>query len=144
MNKSLLTVLIVVGSIGFLACLACGGFGLWAFKSLSTDLPAAQEAADAFLDDLKSDRIETAYAKTSGAFRNAQTLERFRGLVDQSSSVKTHTSRTFDGGRIFHGPGGKQATITMTLRSPNGATPCILTLVPEDDQWKVQALNIQH
>jgi hypothetical protein len=143
MNKTLLTVLIVLGSIGFLGCLLCGGCGLWAFKTLSTDLPPAQEAADAFLDDLRSDRMKAAYARTSTGFQSAQTFERFGKYVDQFSTLKIHASRTFDGGRVFQGTGGKQVTIKMTLHSANKAMPCVLTLVPENGEWKVQYLNIQ-
>jgi hypothetical protein len=143
MNRGPLIILIVFGSIALLAILACAGCGLWAFKALSTDLPPAREAAEAFLDDLKSDRLEAAYAKTSTGFRNAQTFERFGDYVDKFSTLTTHTSRTFDGGRVFQGTGGKQVTIKMTLHSANNAMPCILTLVPEDGQWKVQYLNIQ-
>jgi hypothetical protein len=142
-NRTLLIVLIVLGSAGLLVVLACAGCGLWTFKALSTDLPPAREAADAFLDDLKFDRVKEAYAKTSQGFQNAQTFERFRDYVDKFSTLKTHTSRTFDGGRVFQGTGGKQATITMTLHSANKAMPCILTMVPEDGEWKVQYLSIQ-
>jgi hypothetical protein len=142
-NRTLVIILAVVGSIGILAILACAGCGLWAFKALSTDLPPAREAAEAFLDDLKSDRIKAAYAKTSTGFQNAQTFERFGDYVDKFPTLKAHSSRTLDGGRVFQGTGGMQATIKMTLHSANKATPCILTMVPEDGQWKVQYLNIQ-
>jgi hypothetical protein len=142
MNKTLLIVLIVVGSVGLLATLTCAGCGLWAFKALSTDMPAARGAADAFLVDLKSGDVGAAYSKTSRGFQSAQTSERFRDLVERVSMFTTHTSRTFDGGRVYQGTDGTKATFKVTLHSANDAMPCTLTLVREDGQWKVQQMNI--
>ena len=122
--------------------IVCGGCGIWLFKSIATDIPPAQAAANVFMDDLKADRVDPAYASTSSGFKSTESLEKFRDFVKRLDTFKTQTSRSFDSSMIHHGTYGKQATLKMTLHAPNNAMSCTLTMVEENGQWKVQRLNV--
>jgi hypothetical protein len=131
-----------MGVLGFGGVLLCAGLLYFAVKTMGTDIPAAQAAGDSFLGDLKSDRVEAAYAKSTKAFQSGQTLEEFKVFLDRFSIFKTHTSKSSSGVHVFHGTGGKQATIKMTLISENNAMSCTLVLIEESGEWLVQKLTV--
>lgn len=120
----------------------CGGCSIWMFKSIATDIPPAQAAADAFMDDLKADRIDAAYAATSSTFKGTTSPEKFREFVNRFDTLKTQTSRSFNNSMVHHGTSGKQVTLKMTLHAPNNAMSCTMIMVEENGQWKVLRLNV--
>jgi hypothetical protein len=141
-NKTVWIILGIGGAVLLVIVVACAGFGFWAMKSLTTDLPAAQASCDAFFDLLKADRVDAAYASTTKGFQSTTTTEKFREFVERYATLKAHNSRTFGNGNIFQGTGGKQATLHVTLLSANNATSCTVILMQEDGQWKVHQVNI--
>jgi len=141
-KKPLFTILAILGGLGVLMIVVCGGCSIWLFKSIATDIPPAQAAADAFFDDLKADRVDAAYAATSSAFKSTESPEKFREFVKRFDTLKTQTSRSFTNSMVHHGTGGKQVNLKMTLHSPNNAMSCTLIMVDENGQWKVQRLNV--
>jgi hypothetical protein len=141
-NKVILIVLAVVGGVGLVVVLACAGCGIWAFKSITKDIPPAQASADAFLDDLKAGRTDAAYGSASSSFKTTQTLEQFREFVNRFDTLKTQITRSTESSRLFQGTGGKKVTLKMTLQSPNNAMSCTLIMVEENGQWKVERLSV--
>jgi hypothetical protein len=141
-GKKIALILAIVGGVGLICLLACGGCGYWMFKAFTTDLPAAQASANAFLDDLQSSRIESAYGQTTQGFQASMTLQQFRDFLKQYSTFTSQTSRTQNGFRVYSGTGGKQATVQMTLRTSNNAMTCTLILMQEGEQWKVHHLSV--
>ncbi len=141
-NKTLFIILGVIGGLGLVMVAGCAGCGFWMFRAISTDIPPAQASADAFLADLQAGRIDVAYASTSGSFQSAQSLPQFREFVSRFATLKSHTSHSYDNSMIHHGTAGKQAVLKTTLRSPDNAMSCTLTVVQESGQWKVQGISV--
>jgi hypothetical protein len=141
-NTTLWIVLGVAAAFVVLLGLGCGGIALWTFARLAADAPAARARADAFLDELKADRVEAAYASTSRGFQANVSLEQFRGMTRAFPALTTHTSRTVQAIRVYSGTGGRQATFRAGLQSPTGALSCTLTLITEDGEWKVHHLSV--
>ena len=140
------TTWIILGAAGCGLVLVCSGalalLVVWGFKSFTTDFPAAQAAADQFLDKLQADKVNDAYALTSTKFHAEQSREQFEGFVKRFETLTRHTSRTQNGFRLFQGPDGKRASIQMTLNAPNNAMTCTLVLTEEAGTWKVEMITV--
>jgi hypothetical protein len=135
----------IVGGVAAIAgavCLVCCGAGVWFFSSMAAEVPVATAAADEFLDDLKAQRIDEAYSRTTTAFQNASTIENFRGLLQAAPIVTGHTTRQVQLSRIFKNTNGSIATFRVTFTSQDSSGGATLTMAKEDDQWKVMGLNI--
>lgn len=141
-NKAIIIVLAIVGFFGLLMIVLCAGCGIWMYKSFTRDIPPAQTAANAFLDDLKADRIDAAYAGTSSTFKSAESLDQFREFVKKYDGFRTNVSRSFDFKQINQTTSGKRVNFKMTLTSPNNALSCSLTMLEENGQWKVERLTV--
>lgn len=141
-KKALVIVLAIVGFFGMLMIALCAGCGIWMFKSFTRDIPPAQAAANAFLDDLKADRIDAAYNSASTAFKSAQSLDQFREFVKKFETFKTHASRSFDYNQINQTTSGKRATFKLTLTSPNNAMSCTMVVFEENAVWKVERVSV--
>jgi hypothetical protein len=141
-NKTVLIILALVGGVGLVLVLICGGLAFWLFRSIASELPAAQASANAFLVDLQANRLDVAYASTTRGFRSNLSLEQFRGFVNAFPALTTHKSRSLQLGNIYQGTGGHQASFGAALQAPTGAMSCTLTLITEDGQWKVHHLSV--
>ena len=84
---------LVVGGI-LLVLLVCGGLVFWLFRGMGQEVPVAQACADTFLQALRTNRIDEAYAQTSPAFQAKTTIEQFRAFVKAFPALSTHTSAT--------------------------------------------------
>lgn len=137
------TVIALILGIGGLAFLVCCGGGLYFFGNMAiNEVPAARKAAEAFIDDLKADRIEEAYARTATIFQNATTEDQFRALLDVYPAATTHTSRTIQLVNMHGGTRGGTAVFRVTFEGPDGTSGCTLSMVKENGEWKVAGLNL--
>ena len=136
---------VLLAGVGCVVLLVCGGLVgvgvMWAARVFTTDLPAADAAASHFLDLLRENRLDDAYAAASDGFKARESPEQFRAFVGRFETLTTATSRTTNGFRIFQGADGKQAFLQVTLHAPNNATTCTLTLV-EEGGWKVDRITV--
>jgi hypothetical protein len=139
------SLLLILGGIGCAVLLGCGGLialGIWGISKVATEITPATEAANQFLDHLQKNQIDRAYDLTSRDFRGHTTKEQFADYVKRFEMFGKHTSREASSTYIFKNQNGTQATIKMTLKSPNNAMTCTVVLVPEQDSWKVNSLNV--
>ena len=141
-NKTTWVILGVVGGLGVVVLAACGLGGFVAFRSITTDIPPAQAAADAFLADLQAGRIDAAYAGTSSTFKSGQAEPQFREFVNRFTMLKTQTSHSYENSVINYTPAGKRAVLKATLRSPDNALSCTIIVLQENGQWKVESIRI--
>src|SRR5262245_25735025 len=136
---------LILGLIGgglILLVVVCGGATIWFFQGLSAETPLAQASAEAFLEDLRANRIEAAYAQTSQGFQAKTTEEQFVAFVKAFPVLTTHRSSTLALQGLQRGTKGTNASFAATLRGPNGAGTCRVLLIKEGEVWKVQALNV--
>jgi hypothetical protein len=132
-----------VGVIGLLGCLACFGFGFWAFKTGVKELEGSQAAADSFLDQLKANQVQQAYDSASADFKSQQTLAQFTAFVAANPILTKHTSRAMAAGFNFSAVNNvKTATIPYTLSGPTGDTTCTVTLTDSGTGWQVSKLDL--
>lgn len=143
-TKVLIIVLVCVAVIGLLGCLACFGFGFWAFNTAKKELEASQAAADSFFDQLKANQIQQAYQSTSSDFKTQQTLAQFTKFVTANPILTQHTSRNADMGgfNLSAVNNVKTATLPYTLSGPTGNTNCTITLTDSGAGWQVKNLTI--
>ncbi len=137
--------LLILGGVGCVILLGCGGLiavAIWGFSTLATQLPQATDAANEFLSQLQQNQVDGAYALTSTDFRRRNTQEQFADFVKKFEMFGKHTSRELNGANLFQNQSGKQVIIKMTLHSPNNAMTCTLELVEEEGAWKVNKLTV--
>jgi hypothetical protein len=131
---------LIVGA-AILLLLACGGAVYWFFSGLNDEIPLAEAGARAFLNELRANRVEAAYAQTSSVFRANTSEEQFRAHLNKFPAFTNHGAATFAFQRIFRGTGGTNATFVATLIGANARTSCQITLVKEDDVWRVYRVD---
>jgi hypothetical protein len=138
-------ILLLVGGIGCIILVVCGGLialAIWGVSSFATKLAPAMEASDQFFDELQQNQIDRAYLLTSKEYRKRTSSEQFADYIKQFEMFGKHTSRQISSTHIFTNQNGSTATIKMTLKSPNNAMTCTLTLIDEHGNWKVNTLNV--
>ncbi|HEV3384576.1 MAG TPA: hypothetical protein VG097_07155 [Gemmata sp.] len=138
-------ILLLVGGIGCVVLVVCGGLialAIWGFSSFATKLAPAMEAAEEFFGELQENQIDRAYLLTSKEYRRRTSSEQFADYIKQFEIFGKHTSRQISSTHIFTNQNGSTVTIKMTLKSPNNAMTCTLTLIEEQGSWKVNTLNV--
>lgn len=131
--------------IGCVVVLGCGGLfavGLYWGMNAFKQLPEAIDAADRFLAQLQHNQVTEAYELTSREYRARNTPEQFEEFIKEYKIFTHHASRQTGGANIFQNNAKTQAIIHMTLKSPDNALTCTLTLVQEDGEWKVDKLTV--
>src|SRR5207302_795871 len=132
---------LIVGGLVLIA-LVCGGIVFWFFRGLQEEVPLAQASAEAFLKDLRANRVDAAHAQTSMGFK-AKTLEEpFRAFVKAFPILTTHQSASLALQGMYRGTNGTTAIFVATLMGPNGPGSCRITLIKEGEDWKVHGLNV--
>jgi hypothetical protein len=142
------TVWIVLGIVGGLLLLVCGGCiigGFFIWKSpLGQKVQAAtgaQLAAQDFFQRLGSGNVETAYNATSKGFQSRQSLAQFRAFVDRNPGLKSAQNPTFqvDANSMTETSSKFQVIIPTTSGATLNGT---LRMIKEGDQWKVDDFTI--
>jgi hypothetical protein len=144
-NRSNRNLWVILGGIGCLVLLVCGGLVamvFWGVSAFTKDLPEVERASTEFFDAIKAGNLEIAYGKTTAAYQAQNPPDQFAAFIRRFETLSKHTTRTMNGLNIFTGTGGKQARIQMTLNAPNNATTCTLILVDEAGVWKINQISV--
>jgi hypothetical protein len=99
---------------------------------------SAGDVHAAFLQDLKSGNAEAAYGRTTAAFRQRQSLDQFRALVNKAPGL-----RNFKSSSNASSSTGSTAKVDGTVTSPAGQTSYTVELVHEPDGWKVDQFTVR-
>lgn len=135
---------VVLGTtVGFflLCVLPCGGLVLFGSRMFG-ELNVARVTGEAFMENLRKQNIDDAYALTAPEFRARVTSKELRRTVDRYPAFTTQTNRSMGGLRILQKPAGPQAIIQYHLSAPNNTLTVTLILVKVQDQWRVESMNI--
>ncbi len=141
-SNFLVIILVAVVGGGFALLLCCGGCGFWFYRMYSSNMPAAEASANAFLDDLQDGRIEAAYASTSMGFQAATNLNQFRDFAKQFPALTMPANRNIESRSLNSTTSGKQATFKIVLNAPNNGITCTVIVTEENGQWKVLRFNV--
>jgi hypothetical protein len=143
-----------VKTLAILLCIATGlvlicGFGLyWLFSPPSAS--GAQNAADAFLNDLGEGNIDAAFGRT--ALGSEVSLRLFRDYVNQHPALRTQRSRSIKVRGVFgRGIGIYHAIVDATVTGPHNSVSLVLdlgmgTLIAggkTHDEWKVDGFSVR-
>jgi hypothetical protein len=144
--RSSWTLWIVLGAVGCVTVIGCLGLlamaGYFGYRAFATDMPAARDVADQFLDLLQENKIDEAYHLTSPGFRRRQDAAQFARFIQDFESFTRHTSRTQNGIRLFQDGSGKRVFIQMTLNAPKNAMTCTVVLIEDGGDWLVDQITM--
>lgn len=139
-NRTVLLVVLLVAGVLLLGGLACGGLvalAVYGVNMAVTQMATLTTTTDAFLNDLQANRVQAAYDQTSGGFHQRLSPEQFAALVKKYPALTTWTSHSYGGFQVNTTPGAARVTVRVTLVGPNNSLSCVLVLVEEGGQWKV-------
>jgi hypothetical protein len=120
----------------------CGWLIVQIVRIVSYEMLSAQEAAEAFLDDLASNRMKSAYARTSATLQTKYGFEEWSQRVELCPILKTHTSRSVRGVRLTYQPDGLVASVQLVVNDPTISLSCTVILRKEEQEWKVEHLTV--
>jgi hypothetical protein len=136
-----LIVLLAVGIPVLCGLVCCGGLGYLGWGAVKGVL-AATENAKTFLSDLSAKRVDEAYKSTSSGFKKSSTLDDFRTFVAKYPAFTGSSNPAFSGWQLLQGPGPKKTVVRATVVSGANSVTCTITLVMEDDVWKVDGFTV--
>jgi hypothetical protein len=141
-SSSSKTIWIILGIVGGLFLLVCGGCviaGFLIWGKIGGPVKA-QLAAQEFVQELGSMGPEAAYKRTSKGFQSRQSPAQFRAFVDRNPGLKSAQMPTFqvdpntmsDTSSKFH----------ATIPTASGTIFGTIKMVKEGDEWKVDEFTI--
>jgi hypothetical protein len=136
---------LILGGIGCVILVCCGGLtgiGIWGFNAFKTQLEPAIGTSNQFLDLLQQKQVDQAYALTSSGYRARTTEAQFAEFLKKFEMFGQATSHSMTSANVFKNQSGSRVVVKMTLNSPNNAMSCTLTLVKEQENWKVDGLAV--
>jgi hypothetical protein len=150
-NQTVLIILLVLGGLGLVVILACAGIAYYAFTLVKDvggaiqagleDVQHSRKAAEAFLADVRANRLDAAYQATTDDFRKRMNRQGFDEFVRRNPTFGQATDiEDTDWGPAL----GKQAAYTeFALKRPGRQNPeYALKLVKEAGAWKVDLVEV--
>jgi hypothetical protein len=147
-SRTVVWVIVIVAAVIVAALLVCAGVGYLAVKALQQvaasakdlmqDMQSAQVLGPDFLSDLKADRIDAAYARTSASYQKEWSPQAFRDFLKKHPLLTKHTSATMQDFQ-FTPP---NATERFNLVGPSSTETCTLVIIKEGEQWKIHQLTV--
>ncbi|MEW1589322.1 hypothetical protein AB0283_28190 [Micromonospora vinacea] len=135
-NRTLRTVLIVVGALLAVCCVVGTCVGLWLYRSVKDSVEPVRAATTAFIDDVQAGNYPGAYGRLCDRVRDTMTQEDFARV--QAAQLKI-SSYEITGVNVNNYNG--RVTGTVTVQMVQQATGASFTqgmaLVREDGQWRV-------
>ncbi|MEU5673690.1 hypothetical protein ABZ749_25710 [Micromonospora sp. NPDC047753] len=135
-NRTLRTVLIVVGALLTVCCVIGTCVGLWLYRSVKDTVEPVRGAATAYLDDVRAGNYAGAYGRLCDRVRDTMPQEDFARI--QSAQLKI-TSYEITGVNVNNYNG--RVTGTVQVEVVQAATGARFTqgvaLVKEDGEWRV-------
>jgi hypothetical protein len=151
-DNSTKVVVIIVGSVCgllMLLVLACGGLTyLWIQKVgqvMGPQLQAQQElmmvdgVVQSFLNDLSAGQIDSAYNRTTAAYRARQTLPQFKAFVNQNPLLTKFVDA--QQAPLNNQPGANRLSLQYTLTG-NGILNLTFQVIKEGADWKIDGVTI--
>jgi hypothetical protein len=100
----------------------------------------AADAAKAQLEDLKSGRLDAAYARFSEDYRARVSRDAFAAFVDRHPALKDHADSTF----LSRNVANNRAQISGTLKAGSGASESVAyALVKQASGWVIEDLEVE-
>src|SRR5262245_12001240 len=109
-------------------------------REANSDKGKAQRAADAFIQELKGNRIDAGYRMTSAAYRQRVSPDEFRTLVTQSRDVLQRAMLFLPD--VFAPDTGPTYVFTQKLAILGGLTDISVTMIKEGAEWKVDQFRV--
>jgi hypothetical protein len=157
-NKTLLIVFGIIGGVLVLAILVCGGLAFFAIKTagpafqkgmqMFEDMAQGTATAQAFIENIRADRLEDAYKSTTDAFQKRMSQKAFEELVHQYPALRQ--VGTFDNPNL-NNPNPQTPFPVLTtqiygygIRTSDGKeVEARLTMVKEDTGFKVDQFTVE-
>ena len=163
-NRTCLIVALAVGIPGLCALFCCGGLAVlaWTKKDLGFGTIQAQlflnslsirdlnpanpnagpaEAQGAVKEE-QSKRFAQAYASTSSGFKTKMSLVEFEDLLARNPALTTGFNTQFTNLRMSEDGGSKKVIVNVTVSDGAKSVACTITLVQENEQWKVDSITV--
>lgn len=119
----------------FLCCVGAGGLGAWNFQHLRQSSSAAQQEAEAFLDEVVGGDPDGAYDRLCGDTRARWSREEF---VRRLAVPPTITRYDIDDVSVSTDQGQSRATVVAKLTRRSGTVDRReMPLVRDGDRWRV-------
>ncbi|WP_433318629.1 hypothetical protein ACQP0U_12645 [Micromonospora sp. CA-269861] len=135
-NRTLRTVLIVVGALLTVCCVVGVCVGFWLYRGVKDAVEPTRAAASAYIDDVQAGNYPSAYGRLCDRVRDTMTQEDFARV--QAAQLKI-SSYEITGVNVNNHNG--QVTGTVTVQMVQEATGATFTqgmaLVKEDGEWRV-------
>ena len=163
-NREVLLVLGIIGGVVLLIALVCGGVAFYVVHSVRKAASRMQESvaanvdriqqeqqrnegarefAQSFLQDLKDNQVDAAYEDTSAGYQKKMSLEKFKAMVKQRSSVIEQQLRLQpDPNTNPLGPNSVYRFTEMILIHGEGFYNLVIAIIMEGTQWKVEQFSI--
>ncbi|MER7589826.1 hypothetical protein ABTW72_20055 [Micromonospora sp. NPDC127501] len=135
-NRTLRTVLIVVGALLAVCCVIGTCVGLWFYRSIRNSVEPAGAAATGFVDDVQAGNYPGAYGWLCDRVRDGMTQEEFARVQAAQLKISSYEITNVNVNNV-----NGRLTATATVEAVQEATGARLTqglaLVKEDGEWRV-------
>ena len=128
-------VLALLGTCTTGACLACGGAGA---VGIFAAVEAPANEAKGLLADLRAQRFDAAYARTSAGYQASHDLATFTAAVQAIPALTTMTDDTISQRQVS----GATARMSGTLQTPSGDVPVAFELSQAGERWVVERIDV--
>jgi hypothetical protein len=112
---------------------------VWSLRRAAAPPDNGREIASAFLDDLRNDRLDAAWAGTTAEFKSFLGRERLHAFVRSQPVLKT--ALEFSGSQEMEANGIR--LMAYTFRAPGTSPGVQVLLAKEQGQWKVERLTVE-
>lgn len=125
----------LIGACMFGTCLACGSLGA---VGLFAALEAPAQEAKGFLADVRSARLEAAFARMSPAYQSSHDLATFRAEVEAIPALSSMTDDTISQRNVM----GQAARMGGVLHTPEGNVPVMFELSQLGPRWLIERVDV--
>ncbi|MEU4555039.1 Rv0361 family membrane protein [Micromonospora violae] len=135
-NRTVRTVLIVLGALLALCCVVGTCVGLWFYRSLKDSVEPARAATTAFVDDVQAGNYPGAYGRLCERVRDGMTQEEFARVQAAQLKISSYEITNVNVNN-FNGRLTATATVVVVQEATGARASQALALVKEDDEWRV-------
>lgn len=134
-NRTLRTILIVVGVVLAICCLGGIGGGFWLYRTYDSAAGPARDATAAHLDDVRAGNHRAAYERMCARVRANTTPEAFAAAAKAEQDISSYK---FTGTSVSNKNGQVSGVVTVRIVRATGEEQTqSISLVKEGGQWRV-------